>query len=87
MRRVPRIYSVLNSIGGRHVIDSMKILVILLLVAIVGSLGCALYFMFRDQGKSRRAVKALAVRVGLSFMLFILLMAGYYFGWIPQKIS
>ena len=82
-----RICSVLNSIRARHDIDSMKILVILLLVAIVGSLGCALYFMFRDQGKSKRAVKALAVRVGLSFTLFILLMAGYYFGWIPQKIS
>ena len=82
-----RICSVLNSIRACPVIDSMKILVILLLVAIVGSLGCALFFMFRDQGKSKRAVKALALRVGLSLALFILLMAGYYFGWITQKIS
>ena len=65
----------------------MKILIILLLVAIVGSLALALSFTFRDPGKSKRAVKALAVRVGLSFTLFILLMAGYYFGWITQKIS
>ena len=65
----------------------MKILVILFLVAIVGSLASALFFMFRDQGKSKRTVNALAVRVGLSLTLFILLMAGYYFGWIPQKIS
>ena len=65
----------------------MKILVILFLVAIVGSLAAALFFMVRDQGKSKRTVKALAVRVGLSLTLFILLMAGYYFGWIPQKIS
>ena len=65
----------------------MKILVILFLVAIVGSLGSALFFMLRDQSKSERTVKALAVRVGLSLTLFILLMAGYFFGWIPQKIS
>ena len=65
----------------------MKILIILLLVAIVGSLASALFFTFRDQGKSKRTVKALAVRVGLSLTLFILLMAGYYFGWITQKIS
>ena len=82
-----RIYSVLNSICTCQVIDSMKILVILFLVAIVGSLACALFFMVRDQGKSKRTVKALALRVGLSLTLFILLMAGYYFGWIPQKIS
>ena len=65
----------------------MKILVILFLVAIVGSLAAALFFMVRDQGKSKRTVKALAVRVGLSLTLFILLMAGFHFGWIPQKIS
>ena len=65
----------------------MKILVILFFVAIAGSLGSALFFMVRDQGKSNRTVKALAVRVALSLTLFILLMAGYYFGWIPQKIS
>ena len=82
-----RICSVLDSICSWQVIDSMKILVILFLVAIVGSLGSALFFMVRDQGKSKRTVKALAVRVALSLTLFILLMAGYYFGWIPQKIS
>ena len=84
---MPRICSVLNSTCACHVIDYMKILVILFLVAIVGSLGSALFFMVRDQGKSKRTVKALTVRVGLSLTLFILLMAGYYFGWIPQKIS
>ena len=65
----------------------MKILIILLLVAIVGSLASALFFTVRDPGKSKRTVSALAVRVGLSLTLFMLLMAGYYFGWIPQKIS
>lgn len=65
----------------------MKIVVILFLVAILASLGSALFFMVNDRGKSKRTVKALALRVGLSMSLFILLMAGYYFGAIPGKIG
>jgi Protein of unknown function (DUF2909) len=65
----------------------VKIVVILLLVAIVASLGSGLFFLVTDQGKTKRTVKALAVRVGLSLALFLLLMAGYYFGLIPGKIS
>lgn len=65
----------------------MKIVVILFLVAILASLGSALFFMVNDRGKSKRTVKAFALRVGLSMSLFILLMAGYYFGAIPGKIG
>jgi len=65
----------------------MKIIVILFLIAIVGSLASALYFLIADRGGSKRTVKALALRVGLSLTLFILLMAGYYFGLIPGKIT
>jgi hypothetical protein len=64
----------------------MKILVIILLLAIVGSLGSALFFLVHDQGKSKRTVKALAIRVGLSLILFLFLMAGHYFGYIPDKL-
>jgi hypothetical protein len=32
-------------------------------------------------------VTALALRVGLSATLFLLLMAGYYFGLIPGKLG
>lgn len=64
----------------------MRILVIILLLAIVGSLGSALFFLMRDQGKSNRTVRALAIRVGLSVSLFLLLMAGHYFGFIPDKL-
>ena len=39
------------------------------------------------RGKSNRTVKALAIRVGLSLTLFILLMASYYFGMVPGKLS
>ena len=65
----------------------LKVVVILFLIAIVASLGSALFFLVKDQGRSKRTVKALAVRVGLSLTLFLLLMAGYYFGLIPGKVS
>jgi len=57
-----------------------------MLLLIVASLGSALFFVFHDRSDSRRAVKALAVRVGLSLGLFLLLMAGFYFGFIPGRL-
>jgi hypothetical protein len=63
----------------------VKILVIIFLLFIVGSLGSALYYLVRDKGASDRTVKALTVRVSLSIVLFVLLMAGYYFGLIPKS--
>jgi len=58
----------------------MRYVVIAMLLAIVGSLGSAAFFMLRGRGDSRRMAKALALRVGLSVALFLLLMAGYFFG-------
>lgn len=63
----------------------MKIIVVLFLIAIVGSLGSALFYLVRDRGTSNRTVRALTLRVGLSVTLFLLLMAGYYFGIIPRQ--
>jgi len=65
----------------------MKIVVILFLAFIVGSLASALYFLVKDQGQGERMVKALTVRVALSVVLFALLMLGFYFGLIPGKLS
>ncbi len=62
----------------------MKIIVLALLVLIIASLGSALWFLIRDKGGSERTVKALTVRISLSIGLFLLLMAGYYFGLIPK---
>jgi hypothetical protein len=58
-----------------------------MLLLIVASLGSGLYFVMRDDGKSKRAVKALAIRVGLSMTLFLILMASYYFGLIPGRVG
>ena len=65
----------------------MRIVVIVIFIAILASLGSALFFFVTDRGQSNRTVKALAIRVGLSLGLFLLLMAGYYFGLIPGKIT
>ncbi len=63
----------------------MRIIVILFLLVIFISLGSALYFMIRNPDDGTRMAKALAFRVGFSMALFLLLMAGYYFGLIPAK--
>jgi hypothetical protein len=65
----------------------MRYVVIAALLLIVASLGSALVFMLRDRSGSMRAVKALAIRVGLSLALFLFLMASYYFGLIPGRLS
>lgn len=61
----------------------IKFVIILFLIAILISLFSALHFMFKDNSRTDRMVKALSFRIGLSILLFSLLMAGYYFGIIP----
>ena len=62
----------------------MKFIVLLFIVVILASLGSALYYLVKDEGKSDRVVKALTVRIGVSMVLFLSLMAAYYFGWVPE---
>jgi len=68
--------------------DAFKILVIIILFAIVGSLGSALFHLSRGKGDSKKMARALTVRVGLSVILFILLMLAWYNGLIsPHGIK
>jgi hypothetical protein len=60
----------------------MKIVVAIAFVLILGSLASALFFLMRDKGKSDRTVKALAMRVGFSITLFILILIAYRLGYI-----
>lgn len=62
-----------------------RIIIVIFLLLIVASLASALYFLVKDKGDSDRTVKALTVRVSLSVTLFLLLMAGFYFGIIPAR--
>ena len=64
----------------------MKILVALAFLAIIASLGSALFFMMRGNGNDRQRGKhmarALALRVGLSVVLFLCLLAAWKLGYI-----
>lgn len=61
----------------------IKLVVVLMLLAIVGSLFTGLFFLYRDRGAGSRTVRALTLRIGLSILLFILLLLGFRFGLIP----
>lgn len=61
----------------------LKVLVVLLLMAIIGSLFSGLVFLYRDRGAGERTVRVLTWRIGLSIALFILLLIGFRFGFIP----
>jgi len=63
----------------------IKGIIILMLVLILVSLFSALALVFRARGRSTRVATALTWRIGLSLALFILLMAGLYFGIIPPN--
>jgi hypothetical protein len=60
-----------------------KIFIVIVLVVIVASLGSALALLFRKDGEKSRMAHALTVRVALSIGLFLVLLGGLYFGWIP----
>lgn len=66
----------------------MKVLlVVLAFVAILGSLGAALYFMMRGNGeegqpKTNHMARALAFRVGFSILLFICILVGWKLGYL-----
>lgn len=51
----------------------IKVIIVLIMLAIVYSLFSGLYFLVKDQGKSKRTVNSLSWRIGLSIGLFLLL--------------
>lgn len=60
-----------------------KLVIVLMLIGVVGSLFSGLFFLYRDRGASERTVKALTLRIGLSIVIFALLLLGFRFGLIP----
>jgi len=70
----------------------MRLLIILLLLIIGFSLGSALYFLLKKHRSAKQdhveMAKALTWRIGLSLVLFVLLMMGFWLGWIqPNHFS
>ena len=65
----------------------IKAILIILFGFILFALGSALYFLVTEKSDSDRIVKALTWRIGLSLLLFALLMIAFAMGWlVPNKI-
>lgn len=60
----------------------MKILIVLTLVIIIVSLGSALYHLLMDKDRTEKTVRALSLRIALSFGLFVLLLIAFASGFI-----
>jgi len=61
----------------------LRMVVVLLVLAIVVSLFSGLVSLYRDRGSGERTARLLTWRIGLSMLLFVLLLAGFRFGLIP----
>jgi len=60
----------------------MKLVIYALLAAIVVSLGTGLFYLRREDADSPKMLRALQVRVALSLVLIVVLIAAYFLGWI-----
>ena len=65
----------------------MKYVVFVLLAAIVISLGTGLFYLRREDADSPKMLRALEVRVGLSLVLILFLVASYFLGWIEPPTN
>lgn len=64
----------------------MRWVVIALLLAIMVSLGSGLFYLVKDKSNSDRAVRALTWRIGLSLLLFFLLLLIYRMGLVSGHL-
>ena len=59
-----------------------RLLILAGFLGIVLSLGSALVHLVRGKGDSQKMARALTIRVGLSILLFVLLLVAWSQGWI-----
>jgi hypothetical protein len=64
----------------------MRWIVIALLLAIPVSLGSGLFHLFKDKSNSDSTVRALTWRIGLSLLLFFLVVLIYRMGWVSGHL-
>jgi cytochrome bd-type quinol oxidase subunit 2 len=65
-----------------------KFALVVVLLVVIFSLGQALFFMMKDQDDDRRTVWALTRRIGLSLLLFAMVIIGWKMGWIhPHDVG
>jgi len=51
----------------------IKVIIGILLLAVIVSLFSGLFFLVKDQGKSKRTVNALTIRVGLAALILLVI--------------
>jgi hypothetical protein len=61
-----------------------KLFIAVAFIGILASLGSAFFYLMRDKGRSDKTVKALALRVGLSILLFLSILVAHQFGLIES---
>lgn len=59
-----------------------KIFILIIMLVILASLFSGLFYLVRDNGKTKKTVKALTWRIALSLGLFIFLMIAFGLHWI-----
>jgi hypothetical protein len=64
----------------------MRWIVVALLLAIPVSLGSGLFHLFKDKSNSDNTVRALTWRIGLSLLLFFLVVLIYRMGWVSGHL-
>jgi hypothetical protein len=69
----------------------MKVMIVIALLAVLAALASAGVFMLRrppkesSQAPDKRMARALAVRVGVSVAIFLLVLLAWKLGWIAPK--
>lgn len=81
--RTARIY--LTTGGPLNRSNILKIVLVALLGLVVISLFSGLFFVYKDKGNSKRAVNALTLRIALSILIILIVIASYFLGLLPPK--
>ena len=58
----------------------LKIIILILLAALLVSLGSGLFFLLKDRGKGRRTVNSLGMRITLAVLLMLTVSYGIFSG-------
>ena len=64
----------------------LKPLITVVVILILLSLASSLFFLFKDQGKGKRSVYSLGVRVSLAAFLLMLVTYGLYTGELGNTV-
>lgn len=64
-----------------------KLLIVIALLVIAYTLGSSFWFLLRDKGTGKATVRRLSWRVGLSMLLFMMILFALAAGWIKPGSS